>query len=187
MAIDSNGIYQYTAGDTVNSWPAFMNLGMGSVSNKLAGVKRNYTYSAADQAGADAIRTANGSSTSAPLFVFRTDTKKLMYHNGSAWLEVAPQPVAPPVTKNLKSGTASFGAVAGNATLEKTITFSSSITTSEWVPLVSLRGARGSIDRLTVSVFDYTDTQLKVVMKNTTAAAATGTGYIDWALVKKGE
>ena len=187
MAIDSNGIYHYTAGDVVNSWPAFMNLGMSSVSAKFAGVKRNYIYTAADQAGADAVRTANGSSASAPLFVFRTDTKKLMFHNGSAWAEVAPQPTVAPVEKNIKSGSVSFGAVAGNGVLEKTITFASSITAADWVPSVTLRGARGSIDRLTATIFDFTATQMKVVMKNVTSTAATGTGYIDWILVKKGE
>ena len=187
MAIDSNGIYQYTAGDVVNSWPAFMNLGMSSVSTKFAGYKRNHIYTAANQAGADAALTANGSSASAPLFVFRTDTKKLMFHNGSAWAEVAPQPTVAPVENNIKSGSVSFGAVAGSSTLEKTITFASSITTADWVPSVTLRGARGSIDRLNATIFDYTSTQMKVVMKNYTAAAATGTGYIDWILVKKGE
>ena len=90
MAIDSNGIYHYTAGDVVNSWPAFMNLGMSSVSTKFAGVNRNYIYTAANQAAADALRTDNGSSAASPLFVFRTDTKKLMFHNGSAWSEVIP-------------------------------------------------------------------------------------------------
>ena len=187
MAIDSNGIYQYTAGDVVNSWPAFMNLGMSSVSSKFAGYKRNHIYTAADQAGADAARTANGSSAAAPLFVFRTDTNKLMYHNGSAWAEVAPQPTVAPVVQNFKSGSVSFGAVAGSAILEKTITFASSITTADWIPSVTLRGARGSIDRLTATIFDFTATQMKVVMKNSTSAAATGTGYIDWILVKKGE
>ena len=187
MAIDSNGVYQYTNDDTLNNWATFMNLGMSSISTKFAGVERNYIYTAADQAGADAVRTANGSSAAAPLFVFRTDTKKLMYHNGSAWAEVAPQPTAPPVVQNTKSGTVSFGAVAGSATLEKTITFTSSITAADWVPSVTLRGARGSIDRLTATIFDFTATQMKVVMKNVTSAAATGTGYIDWMLVKKGE
>ena len=187
MAIDSNGIYQYTAGDVVNSWPAFMNLGMSSVSSKFAGYKRNHIYTAANQAGADAVRTANGSSADAPLFVFRTDTNKLMYHNGSAWAEVAPQPTAAPVEKNIKSGTASFGAVAGSSTLEKTITFASSITAADWIPSVTLRGSRDSIDRLAATIFDFTDTQMKVVTKNFTSGAATGTGYIDWILVKKGE
>ena len=187
MAIDSNGIYHYTAGDVVNSWPAFMNLGMSSVSTKFAGVKRNYIYTAANQAAADALRTDNGSSAASPLFVFRTDTKKLMYHNGSAWAEVAPQPTGAPGVQNFKSGSVSFGAVAGSATLEKTITFASSITAADWVPSVTLRGARDSIDRLTATIFDFTDTQMKVVMKNVTSAAATGTGYIDWILVKKGE
>ena len=187
MAIDSNGVYQYTNDDTLNSWPAFMNLGMSSVSSKFAGYKRNHIYTAADQAGADAARTANGSSAASPLFVFRTDTKKLMYHNGSAWAEVAPQPTGVPGVQNFKSGSVSFGAVAGSATLEKTITFASSITAADWVPSVTLRGARGSIDRLTATIFDFTATQMKVVMKNVTSAAATGTGYIDWILVKKGE
>ena len=187
MAIDSNGIYQYTAGDVVNSWPAFMNLGMSSVSSKFAGYKRNHIYTAADQAGADAARTANGSSAAAPLFVFRTDTNKLMYHNGSAWAEVAPQPTAAPVVQNFKSGSVSFGAVAGSGVLEKTITFASSITIADWIPSVTLRGARGSIDRLTATIFDFTATQMKVVMKNVTSSSATGTGYIDWILVKKGE
>ena len=188
MAIDSNDIYQYTAGDVVNSWPAFMNLGMSSVSSKFAGYKRNHIYTAANQAGADAVRTANGSSAAAPLFVFRTDTNKLMYHNGSAWAEVAPQPTAAPVGQNFKSGSVSFGAVAGGGgTLEKTITFASSITTADWIPSVTLRGALGSIDRLTATIFDFTATQMKVVMKNVTSGAATGTGYIDWILVKKGE
>ena len=75
MAIDSNGIYQYAAGDVVNSWPAFMNLGMSSVSTKFAGYTRNHIYTAANQAGADAVRTASGSSAAAPLFVFRSDTE----------------------------------------------------------------------------------------------------------------
>ena len=187
MAIDSNGVYQYTNDDTLNNWATFMNLGMSSVSAKFAGVKRNYIYTAADQAGADAVRTANGSSAASPLFVFRTDTKKLMYHNGSAWAEVAPQPTGAPGVQNFKSGSVSFGAVAGSATLEKTITFASSITAADWVPSVTLRGARGSIDGLTATIFDFTATQMKVVMKNVTSGAATGTGYIDWILVKKGE
>ena len=187
MAIDSNGIYHYTAGDVVNSWPAFMNLGMSSVSAKFAGVERNYTYTAGSQVAADALRTDKGSSAASPLFVFRTDTKKLMFHNGSAWAEVAPQPTGSPGVQNFKSGSVSFGAVVGNGVLEKTITFASSITAADWIPSVTLRGSRGSIDRLAATIFDFTATQMKVVVKNFTSGAATGTGYIDWILVKKGE
>ena len=96
MAIDSNGIYHYTAGDVVNSWPAFMNLGMSSISTKFAGVERNYTYTAGSQAAADALRIDKGSSAASPLFVFRTDTKKLMLHNGSSWSEVIPPVILDP-------------------------------------------------------------------------------------------
>ena len=96
MAIDSNGIYQYTAGDVVNSWPAFMNLGMSSISTKFAGVERNYTYTAGSQVAADALRIDKGSSAASPLFVFRTDTKKLMLHNGSSWSEVIPPVILDP-------------------------------------------------------------------------------------------
>ena len=187
MPVDNNGIYQYTNDDTLNNWATFMNLGMSSVSTKFAGVNRNYIYTAASQAAADSLRTSKGASAASPLFVFRTDTKKLMFHNGSAWAEVAPQPTGAPGENNIKSGTVSFGAVAGNGALDKTITFASSINTADWIPSVSLRGARGSIDRLTATIFDYESTQMKVVMKNITSAAATETGYIDWVLVKKGE
>ena len=90
MPIDSNGVYQYEQSDVVANWPAFMNLGMSSISTKFAGVERNYTYTAASQAAADALRTSKGSSAASPLFVYRTDTKKLMLHNGSSWSEVIP-------------------------------------------------------------------------------------------------
>ena len=90
MPIDSNGVYQYEQSDVVANWPAFMNLGMSSISTKFAGVERNYTYTAASQAAADALRASKGSSAASPLFVYRTDTKKLMLHNGSAWSEVIP-------------------------------------------------------------------------------------------------
>ena len=96
MAIDSNGIYHYTAGDVVNSWPAFMNLGMSSISTKFAGVERNYTYTAGSQVAADALRIDKGSSAASPLFVYRTDTKKLMLHNGSSWSEVIPPVILDP-------------------------------------------------------------------------------------------
>ena len=105
MAIDSNGIYHYTAGDVVNSWPAFMNLGMSSISTKFAGVERNYTYTAGSQVAADALRIDKGSSAASPLFVFRTDTKKLMLHNGSSWSEVIPPVILDP-NKIVINGTA---------------------------------------------------------------------------------
>ena len=35
MALDPNGVYQYTLNDVVQDWASFMNLGTSSVSNVL--------------------------------------------------------------------------------------------------------------------------------------------------------
>lgn len=187
MGIDNNGIYQYQSSDLVNSWPAFLNLGMSSVSTRFAGVSRNFVYTAGSLSAAETLRTSKGSSAAAPLYVFRTDTKKLMFHNGSVWAEMAPQPEAPTPPKTSMSGRISLGSVAGNGVIEKTITFTNPVVVSRWTPIVTLQGARGSVDRLTATVTGFTSKQLKVAVKNNTSKSATGTKYVNWALIKKGQ
>ena len=186
MPVDNNGVYQYTNDDTLNNWATFMNLGMSSVSTKFSGVNRNYIYTAASQAAADSLRTAKGSSAASPLFVFRTDTKGLMFHNGTVWAEVVPTSGGASVSASSTAGQVSFGSVAGGGAIEKTITFPEPVVVSEWLPFITLDGTRHSVDSLTGAVFEFTSTQLKVVIKNTTSIASTDTNRINWMLVRKG-
>ena len=77
-------------------------------------------------------------------------------------------------------------AVAANAVTEVTIPISPAQPIAGYIPSVTLEGARGSVDRLTATVFGRTDTQFKVAVKNMTAkAVAEDTYSVAWALIRR--
>ena len=88
MALDPNGIYQYTLGDVVQDWASFMNLGTSSVSNVLRDMKANMIVTATSLSDMtkkkDALVTAGVSFSASNLGLFwRTDEKKVYAWNGT--------------------------------------------------------------------------------------------------------
>lgn len=88
MALDPNGVYQYTLNDVVQDWASFMNLGTSSVSNVLREMKGNMVVTAASLQDMtkkkDALVTAGVSFSPANLGLFwRTDEKKMYAWNGT--------------------------------------------------------------------------------------------------------
>lgn len=88
MALDPNGIYQYTLGDAVNDWASFMNLGTSSVSNVIREMKANMVITATSLSDMtkkkDALVTAGVSFSTANMgFFWRTDEKKMYSWNGT--------------------------------------------------------------------------------------------------------
>ena len=82
MALDPNGIYQYTLGDVVQDWASFMNLGTSSVSNVIRDMKANMIVTATSLSDMtkkkDALVTAGVSFSASNLGLFwRTDEKKV--------------------------------------------------------------------------------------------------------------
>lgn len=88
--IDRNGVYIYSADDTVNTWEAFLNLGQNSVSNAISKLRSNSVYKAADEAGANTLRdsllrTGVVPSASSPILVYLTKNGKIIAWDGNAW------------------------------------------------------------------------------------------------------
>lgn len=88
--IDKNGVYIYSADDTVNSWEAFLNLGQNSVSNALNKLRTNSLYKATDITQANSIRdnlTKTGITPSAsnPILVYLTSNGKIIAWDGNSW------------------------------------------------------------------------------------------------------
>lgn len=90
---DKNGIWKYDTSDAINGWPAYMNLGMNSVSNALASLRQNSVPKATSLSDANAkVATLKAQgltpSTSNPFLFQRTDTKSLWSYDNSTWTEL---------------------------------------------------------------------------------------------------
>lgn len=88
--VDNNGIYKYSAEDTVSTWETFMNLGMNSVSTAIGNLRMNSVYKAGNQAQANALRDsliAGGltPSTANPILIYLTGEGKILAWDGAAW------------------------------------------------------------------------------------------------------
>lgn len=88
--VDKNGVYIYSAEDTLSTWEAFMNLGMNSVSTAIGNLRSNAVYKAANQTQANAVRdnlVANGITPSAanPILIYLTGEGKFLAWDGTAW------------------------------------------------------------------------------------------------------
>lgn len=89
--VDANGVYKYSASDTVSTWESFLNLGMNSVSNALSTLRLNSVYKANTMTEANALRdslTTSGGLTptaSNPLIVYLIGEGKFLSWDGAAW------------------------------------------------------------------------------------------------------
>ena len=95
MAVDANGIVQFTTADPIDNLQTTLNSLGSSVSTALTGIKPLLVYKASSAADAttqkDTLATAGVVGTVAkPLIFFRTDNKQWMQWNGSAWSNMAP-------------------------------------------------------------------------------------------------
>ena len=95
MAVDANGIVQFTTADPIDNLQTTLNSLGSSVSTALTGIKPLLVYKASSDADAttqkDTLATAGVVGTVAkPLIFFRTDNKQWMQWNGSAWSNMAP-------------------------------------------------------------------------------------------------
>ena len=95
MAVDANGIVQFTTADPIDNLQTTLNSLGSSVSTALTGIKPLLVYKASSDADAttqkNTLATAGVVGTVAkPLIFFRTDNKQWMQWNGSAWSNMAP-------------------------------------------------------------------------------------------------
>lgn len=151
---DNNGIWKYDLSDSVNGWPAYMNLGMNSISNALTVIRQNTLYKASSLADANTkvagLKASGLTPSAANPFVFtRSDTNSLWSYNNSAWTELGPtNPVTSTSAKQLiQTGTWSYGSpiAPGGQTGDRSITFSKAYASAPKV-LVSSSTARIGVD-----------------------------------------
>lgn len=193
VTTDSNGLVQFQTSDKVEPLQTTLNLISSSVSNVLNGIVRSHNVKTITER--NALATANPPTAAKPLLAWVQNNAKFYLNSGGGWFEW-PEPMLEidiPEIPEVKipivqyAGSKSFGLVAKNGgTTEVDVSFGVTLSgTSGWIPLISLRGAHGSVDRLTATITSYTTTGIKVRVKNITAKNTTGTHYLNWSLQKK--
>ena len=186
-ATDNNGIWKYDTSDAINGWPAYMNLGMNSVSNALTVIRQNTLYKASSLADANTkvsgLKASGLTPSTANPFIFtRSDTHTLWSYDNSAWIELGP---VNPVTSNaakqmVLSGTKSWsGDLSANASTGNTsITFPKAFSSAPVVVAVS------SNARLTASISSITATGFQGNIRNNSNASTLDNSYaLRWIAV----
>lgn len=183
---DSNGLVQFQTTDKVEPLQTALNLITASVSNVLDGMVR--TFNVPSVSARDALATSNPPTAAEPLLAWVQNRSKFYLNSGSGWNEWPPPVKETDIPVTSYAGQQSFGVVPkGGATLEVNITFGVTLEKkADWIPQISLLGPRHEVDRLTATIFEYTTTGMKVVLKNITSTRATkGTQHVQWTLTRK--
>lgn len=183
---DSNGLVQFQTTDKVEPLQTALNLITASVSNVLNGMVR--TFNVPSISARDALATSNPPTAAKPLLAWVQNQSKFFLNSGSGWNEWPPPVKEKDIPVTTYAGQQSFGVVPkGGSTIDINISFGVTLdSTANWIPTIGLRGTRGEIDRLTATMYDYTKTGMKVVIKNIVATRNTkGTQYLQWTLTRK--
>lgn len=89
-AVDQNGVYKFSADDTVSTWEGLLNLGMNSVSNAVGALRQDVVYKVANGTEANIRRdalVASGLTATPenPFLFYVTGDGKFAAWDGSAW------------------------------------------------------------------------------------------------------
>ena len=183
---DANGMPVFTGSDQIAPLEPVLNLISAAASNALdVGVR---PFIVANLAARDALKVKRGATKAKPLLVYRQDLGSFELDSGSGWAAWPPPPPSiKPQDYTTKAGVSgAIGTVNQGAAKDVSVSFGTTLdNTSNWIPIVSLIGARGHVDRLTSTISSYSTTGMNVVIKNYTTGNSTGDVKINWALIKK--